>query len=214
MSAGLWYASYGSNLSRDRFDCYIEGGRPVGAARSYVGARDSSPPTGVVSLRIPGEVFFGWHSPTWDGGVAFLDLEAPGTALARAYRLTEEQLADVVAQEMHRDPGEVVDVAHLVDHGVLVLGDGRYESLHVVAEVDGEPVVTFTCPEHVDRPAANAPSAPYLRMIAAGLREAHPEVDPLEYLSGLEGVRDVWPLDRLRTDVLDQLPTLSRRGAG
>ena len=32
----VWYASYGSNLARDRFLCYLEGGRPKGATRTYL----------------------------------------------------------------------------------------------------------------------------------------------------------------------------------
>ena len=38
----LWYAAYGSNLARDRFETYLSGGRPDGAARHYPGARDPS----------------------------------------------------------------------------------------------------------------------------------------------------------------------------
>jgi len=36
----VWYAVYGSNLLRKRFDCYIQGGKPKGAAKDYPGCRD------------------------------------------------------------------------------------------------------------------------------------------------------------------------------
>lgn len=31
----VWYAAYGSNLAAARFRCYVVGGRPAGAARTY-----------------------------------------------------------------------------------------------------------------------------------------------------------------------------------
>ena len=38
----------------------------------------------------------------------------------------------------------------------LVLGPGRYETLAVVADLEGEPVVTFTCPDDDARPVIEA----------------------------------------------------------
>ena len=40
----VWYAVYGSNLRRQRFDCYIAGGRPEGSNTEYPGCRDKTPP--------------------------------------------------------------------------------------------------------------------------------------------------------------------------
>ena len=52
----LWYAAYGSNLSRERFGHYLGGGRPVGASRHYSGARDGSEPRDVRPLALAGQV--------------------------------------------------------------------------------------------------------------------------------------------------------------
>lgn len=196
----VWYASYGSNLSAARFAFYLSGGRPPGASRTYPGARDATPPAADRALRVPGEIFFGWDSPTWGGGgIAFLDLDAGGEALVRAYRITHDQLADVVAQEMHRDPGDALDVDALIGARRLVLGPGRYETLAVVADLAGEPVVTFTCPDDEARPAVNAPSGRYLQMVAAGLREAHGLTTPQirDYLLAAPGARPAWSADDL-----------------
>ena len=103
--ADLWYAAYGSNLARDRFENYLSGGRPVGATRHYPGARDSSPPIDDRPLLLAGRLFFAWESPTWGGGIAFYDPDGEGTVYARAYRITAEQFSDLAAQEMRRDPG-------------------------------------------------------------------------------------------------------------
>lgn len=192
----LWYAAYGSNLSRDRFLNYLRGGRAIGAARQHAGARDPSLPLADAPVRVPGGLHFGLTSSTWGGGgVAFYDTEGQGEVLARAYLVTEEQFADVAAQEMHREPGpdEWVDIAAAVRLGRHVNGPGHYETVHRVGEIDGSPVVTFTADKPSDIPL-NPPGAAYLRMIARGLAEAH-GLDPAEtadYLVASPGVSDYW----------------------
>ena len=140
----LWYASYGSNMAIDRLTCYLAGGCPPGATRTYPGARDPSPPLDLRPVSLPGSVYFAWTSPTWGGGIAFYDPEAPGTSYGRAYLMTLSQLSDVAAQEMHRPPGTDLDLTDVLSDGVSVIGPGRYESLHAVGSLDSLPVVTFT----------------------------------------------------------------------
>ena len=66
----LWYAAYGSNLDPARFDCYLRGGCPPGATRTYPGTRDAAAAQEPRATRIPGQVVFGWDSPTWGGMIA------------------------------------------------------------------------------------------------------------------------------------------------
>ena len=195
----VWYASYGSNLARDRFMCYLGGGRPPGVTRTYPGARDPSPPTGDRGLTLPGDMFFAWESPTWGGGIAFYDATAQGETLARAYLVSEQQFADVAAQEMHRLPGEDLDLSTVLSRARHDLGPGRYESLHLVGELEGHPVLTFTAPD----PSAlqrNSPTQPYLAMIARGLSETHGlSVEAITtYLAGRPGAQPGWDVDALR----------------
>jgi hypothetical protein len=194
----VWYASYGSNLARARFLCYLQGGRPPGASRTYPGARDRSEPADDRAVTLPGSVFFGWESPTWGGGIAFYDADEDGAALARAYLVTEQQFADVAAQEMHRPPGEDLDLTEVLEKSRHQLGPGRYEVLHLVGELDGHPVLTFTAPV----PAVlqrKPPAAAYLRTMAEGLREAHGlDDDALStYLLGRPGAQPGWDPERL-----------------
>ena len=189
----VWYASYGSNLSLDRFLCYLRGGRPDGASRTFPGARDQSPPEDDRAVTLPGEMFFAWESPTWGGGIAFYDAEAAGSTLGRAYLVTEQQFADVAAQEMHRMPGADLDLSHVLEHARHEIGPGRYEALHLVGELEGAPVLTFTTPD----PTAlqhNSPAPAYLRMITAGLREAHDvsDGDITAYLLARPGIQPGW----------------------
>jgi hypothetical protein len=190
----LWYASYGSNLSRDRFLCYLRGGRPEGARRTYPGARDRTLPVADTPFVLPGSVFFGGHSPTWGGGIAFYDAgSTDDVALSRAYLITEGQFADVAAQEMRRDPGEDLDLTTVLDERSHTLGEGHYEALHLVGELDGRPVITFTSPEPAEVEPA-APSAAYLAMIARGLQETHEQTDAevVDYLLSRPGVAPAW----------------------
>lgn len=194
----VWYASYGSNLSRERFLTYLRGGRPPGASRTYAGARNASDPQDDRPLTLPGQVFFAWESPTWGGGIAFYDADTPGTALARAYLLTDQQFADVAAQEMHREPGSDLDLTHVLERSRHDTGPGRYESLHLVGDLDGHPVLTFTTPDPTEL-QPNSPTTPYLTTIAEGLREAHGLDDEgiADYLLDCPGVSPEWDQGRL-----------------
>ncbi|ANS80295.1 hypothetical protein SGUI_2899 [Serinicoccus hydrothermalis] len=171
----LWYAAYGSNMHRDRLLRYLQGGRPDGARRTYVGARDAAAPLADAALSLPGSLRFAGESLTWGGGVAFYDPDAAAPedrVLARAYLITEEQFADVAAQEMHRAPGEALELATVLGTGRHAHGPGRYETLHHVGEREGRPVLTFTADRPGDLPA-NPPVGAYLRTMARGWAEAH-----------------------------------------
>jgi len=168
--------SYGSNMARERLACYLRGGRPPGARRVYAGARDRSLPREDRPVHLPGRLWFAGESSVWGGGMAFYDHDTVGPTPARAYRITAGQLVDIAAQEMHRsptqdDPLETVLLAGF--SGRHTAGPGRYETLLAVGHLDGLPMLTFTAPDaHAGLPHA-APSAAYLAMLAAGLREAH-----------------------------------------
>lgn len=176
MSSEVWYVSYGSNMSRDRLGCYLAGGRPPGAATSYVGARDQSLPREEVAVDLPGRLYFAGESPVWGGGVAFYDHDEPGPTPARAYRITVQQFADVAAQEMHRipmegDPLEEVVLAGL-DAGRHEAGPGHYETLIEVGRLEGLPMLTFTAPHGCDAVPHTQPAPAYLAMLADGLRSS------------------------------------------
>ena len=136
------------------------------------GARDPSPPVDDRPLLLPGRIFFAGESATWGGGLAFYDADGEGTVYARAYRITAGQFSDLAAQEMRRDPGADLDLSEVLAQRRHAYGPGRYETLHLVGELDELPVVTFTAPVgHGLLPNPPAPS--YLATIGRGLRECH-----------------------------------------
>jgi hypothetical protein len=87
----IWYAGFGSNLSRDRFGRYL------------AGCRDRAAPRREIALRFPGRLSFAGESTIWGGGMAFLDPDGDAEVVARGYLLTEAQLDDVAEQERRYD---------------------------------------------------------------------------------------------------------------
>lgn len=174
--AQVWYVSYGSNMSRTRLATYIAGGRPPGAATTYVGARDATLPVHDVPVVLPGRLYFAGRSSVWGGGVAFYDHDSPGPTEARAYLISAEQFADVAAQEMHRipEPGDPLEevVINGLETGRHEAGPGHYETLIEVGRRDGLPMLTFTAPHGFDAVPHTRPSAAYRAMLAEGLRES------------------------------------------
>ncbi|KAF3438084.1 hypothetical protein FNV43_RR20840 [Rhamnella rubrinervis] len=99
----VWYATFGSNMWRPRFLCYIQGGQVEGLQRPYPGCVDTSPPKETLWKTFPYRLFFGREfSRSWGpGGVAFLNPERniQEKAIMCLYRITLEQFNDVLLQE-------------------------------------------------------------------------------------------------------------------
>ena len=127
-STYVWYASFGSNILLERFECYLRGGRIGGMVRDMPGSRDPTPPVASsLWMDVPYRLFFAHSSPTWaGGGVAFVDVTSLSPTLPtafRLYRITLEQFNDVLAQENGMEPGAAGcreltgdDAARLVRH--------------------------------------------------------------------------------------------------
>jgi hypothetical protein len=193
----VFYAAYGSNLSAERFACYIGGGTAPGASLALPGARDRRQPESWHALRPPGRLSFRGQSLTWGGAPAIFE---PATSsghlgtevFVRAWRLGWDQLEDVMAQENGRPTCPLaVEPAALVDGFSLLVGPGRYDRLVCVGTLEGLPVLTFTAPTSFESVIPEAPSPAYLAHIITGLRETFGLVDleVVDYLGGAPGAR-------------------------
>jgi hypothetical protein len=186
----VWYVAYASNLSSARLLCYLAGGRPAGARRTYVGSRDPSPPTHDVALTLPGALVFSGRSRVWGGAMAFYDESGRGEVAARGYRLTFGQLSDLVSQEARRPVG--TDLAPADVAGQPYPTPSRlYESVVHLGERDGLPMFCLTSRQELD-PAP--PSVAYLRTILVGLHETFDWTPPRAsaYLLRARGVAPTW----------------------
>lgn len=54
----VWYVSYGSNISENRFSCYIEGGIPEGSEKEEKGCENTTPPKKVKSRAPLSSLFY------------------------------------------------------------------------------------------------------------------------------------------------------------
>ena len=194
----VWYASYGSNLLRERFMAYIQGGRAPGSSLEQIGCADPTPPAQDHGILILHPLFFADSAPQWeDGGVAFVRAEKDEGAktLGRMYLVSDEQFEDVVLQEngyrsLSVDLG--MDLQKTVEDGTSQLRSGRYGTILHLGDQDGFPIFTFTAPLTSVDPPLNAPGPRYLSVIARGLAETF-GLSPqgiLEYLRDVPGVRD------------------------
>ena len=190
----IWYASYGSNLNRDRFMCYIEGGRPHGSTHQNSGARDRTPPTDNGTVTLPYDLYFAGYSNGWNGAPAFIRKSNDKRTYFRMYRISDDQFNDVVLQEN----GKPVDGVRFVPAFEELLaipefilpGNPLYGKLLHVGDDGGSPILTFSTA--LDLPIA-PPSAAYIKVIASGLKETYPHMsnsDICEYLSQCDGIRD------------------------
>ena len=122
-----------------------------------------------------GTLYFTGTSRLWNGAPAFVDLDpAAGTEVAlRAYKVTWEQLEDVMAQESARDTAPLeLEPRTLVEGFSTTVGSGRYDRLACLGAIDGIPVVTLTAPWRLAEVTTAAPSLSYLATLVRGLREA------------------------------------------
>lgn len=195
----IWYTAYGSNMSSERFRCYLKGGRPRGATRTNPGARDQAPPRQTRPVWLPGVMYFAGHSPVWNGAPAFYAPSAPGRVAARAYLITPQQFGDVLAQEMHRPPGGHFVLPQFSATNRVQLGSGRYETLVRTGNIDTYPSVTFTTSSDIADADLAPPSAAYLQVIGSGLIEGHgwSPAQAASYLASCPGAKGSWQADHI-----------------
>jgi hypothetical protein len=200
----VWYVAYGSNLAVERFSCYLSGGRPRGGARVYPGCRNQDPSVGTAAVTVPGALVFAGTSKVWGGGSAFYNPSVASQVAGHAYLLTPDQLADVAAQEMWREPGGpyALELATLLPDVTELhsLGPGRYETVVRLGEHDDIPMYTITHSAFAELDPV-APTASYLQWIATGLTESHNWTldQVVAYLYAAPGVQLGWTAGALRS---------------
>ena len=185
----VWYASFGSNIWKSRFLCYIEGGQLEGMEKRCSGSVDRNPPKEIMWKTVPHRLFFGRdHSSIWGpGGVAFLNPEENNQdrAYICLYRITLEQFNDVLLQEnassydISSPLFDLVALNSIADKQSISVEfkSGWYRSVLYLGKECDIPILTLTCPlsdveafKSGDLPMS-APSKEYANTIIRGLTE-------------------------------------------
>lgn len=199
----IWYASYGSNLQKDRFYCYIRGGKPKGRTDVYKGCRNKTIPEKDEELYIASRLYFARKSPGWNGsGVGFISntFDEKNQTIGRMYLITKEQFEDVVKQETKSDEKIEIDFTKAIENGSHIFKDPSwYGNLIYLGEKEGHPIFTFTSKTDFLK-QINTPNKEYLKIIIEGIKEIFPtfnEFDICEYLLPLEGIEDNYSKEEL-----------------
>ncbi|CAN8264847.1 unnamed protein product [Cochlearia groenlandica] len=155
----VWYASYGSNMWKPRFLCYIQGGQVEGMKKACVGSMDKRLPKEIVWETFPHRLLFGRESSvTWGvGGVAFTNPLANLNDQTHMclYKITLEQFNDVLFQEnalkVDTDSPPLFDLAALQlaeNKGSIPLeaaSNGWYGNVVCLGKQSDIPILTMTC---------------------------------------------------------------------
>jgi len=181
----VWYVGYGSNLSKQRFFCYIVGGTPKYGKKYNDGCSDTNCPTDDKQIKIPYRLYFALpngHTRTdnWgEGGVAFINPVKEDNehywSLCRMWKITCEQYEEVRNQE----------------------GKCWYNYEIYLGEEDNIPIRTITNKDILT--PYKRPSGGYLKTIALGLKETDNWSNEkiFQYLKGKEGVNSQIDEDEL-----------------
>ncbi|CAA6657386.1 unnamed protein product [Spirodela intermedia] len=204
----IWYGTYGSNIWKPRFLCYIQGGQADGMQIPCSGSEDKTLPKDVLWKVVPHQLFFGRsHSKTWGkGGVAFLHPErndATKTYMCM-YRITLEQFNDVLCQEncLKEEMGFPLFDLSALDFVIqnkyilwwrlrYAIQDGWYSNVVYLGNENGFPILTMTCmPKDIEQFKSgqlplHPPSKDYWHTLSRGLVEGKQlsEEEAVDYLT-------------------------------
>ena len=188
----IWYASYGSNLSRERFMCYIEGGKPKNSKKTEKACRDTTPPKDDKSHKINHALYFAGLSAKWNnGGSCILSTKKSDTqyTLGRKYLITKEQFLDIVGNK-NEDGVLEIDFDDVIKNGSKSVTDASSGNILYLGHEDGYPIFTFTA--HSDRTDYARPDTLYLETIGKGIIETYNiSVQELaDYYLKLDGIKN------------------------
>ncbi|MEH7747358.1 hypothetical protein V7659_20320 [Neobacillus drentensis] len=196
----VWYASYGSNLNKDRFLCYIKGGSPAGSTRVESGCKDSSLPVAETTFPLHRPLYFAKEAAGWQSqGVAFIGLKQGEEYLtySKKYLITIEQFLDVVKQENSGDHFEI-DLNEVKEKGSKIFRHRAwYGNIIYLGDDQGYPIFTFTAPWEQAEVEMKKPSHNYLATIIKGLKTDYTEEEIFYYLQNTPGITGFYTDDEL-----------------
>jgi hypothetical protein len=179
----IWYVGYGSNLSEQRFLCYIKGGTPRFGNKQNTGCKNKALPIENKSIILQYPLYFALpgsikNTCNWGlGGVAFIGLheDKNSTTFCRMWKIKKDQYKEVRDQE----------------------GLSWYCKEIQLGEDDGVPIYTITNEDDLSN--ILCPSEYYIKTLALGLKETYNinEKEITNYLITKEGIRGSLQKDQI-----------------
>ena len=177
----IWYVSYGSNLSLERFKCYILGGKPLFSDKNHIGCRKKELPLKERSFYIPYDLYFSKRSASWENqGVAFINPQ-PGpdvSVLCKAYLIRKEQFTDIFLQENSKDPFKetiLLNFEDIIKRRTIIYKKEEdyswYGRIIYIDKIENIPAFTFTATWDEKQVIYSKPGTNYLKTIITGIRE-------------------------------------------
>ncbi|XP_027919857.1 histone deacetylase 5-like [Vigna unguiculata] len=201
----IWYASYGSNMWKTRFNCYLEGGQVDGMVKQCSGSVDRTLPKEIMRKTFPCDIFFGRDSShSWGlGGVAFLNPEKKfeGKTYMCLYKISLEQFNDILFQEniLSLDAAsplfDITTLNAISDkefNSLEVVKDAWYGNVVYLGKEQDIPVITMTS-SFLDierfksgKLPLHAPNKAYANSLIKGLVEGEQlsEQEAIAYIEG------------------------------
>lgn len=182
----VWYAVYGSNLSKQRFSCYLQGGKPTYGKITDNPCSDSNLPSENHPSTIPYRLYFALppkkkKTNNWgQGGVAYIEPYKEKNkdywTKGRIWKITRDQYDEVKIKE-----------------------GASYKHEIPLGSRDGIPIITITNPNKLTN--VLQPSDSYLKTIIEGLRKTYDMDDDaiVSYLIEKEGIINKYTKNQLMT---------------
>ena len=191
-----WYASYGSNISKHRFECYITGGRPTGSTRNYKGCSNKTLPLRQFVFTTSRELYFAKRSKTWsNGGVGFItSREDPDNiTICKAYLICVDQFIEIALQESRGLTRKDFDLQKCYEDGYYEMNcNSWYGLLLLLGLKEDYPIFTFTSCKTLYS-EINKPDEYYLLTISTGLKELnYKNEDIVSYLESKRGIKEYY----------------------
>lgn len=180
----VWYASYGSNLSKQRFLCYIVGGKLIYGKKTHIGCTNKNLPIEDRSRKIPYKLYFALpedktETENWgQGGVAFIypnkEMEESNWSWGRMWKITKEQYEEIKIQE-----------GPWYNHEIML---GEEDDVLIYTITNKDPLINII-----------PPSDAYLKTMALGLKETYNLSNEriAESLMEKEGIKGNFTMDKL-----------------
>ncbi|WP_158825764.1 hypothetical protein [Mucilaginibacter lacusdianchii] len=199
MNDYVWYVSYGSNLLKERFLIYINGGKFPGSTAVYLGCKNKSLPKDCQDIYINSELYFARTSKSWNGAVAFIrtQFSAKEITLGRMYLITKEQFIDIVKQENSIKNDLDIDFNNVINKQSSIISNGFYGNILFIGNQDNYPMFTFTNKEDIQEP--KRPTKEYLSAIIRGIKQTFGYNNEIifDYLTSKKGIKDNYRKEEL-----------------